>query len=100
MKPKFAKATGHFTQLVWQNTTKLGCGAKACEEGGGDAPGWYLVCEYDPPGNVVDGFRDNLERQDGSGEQLGEESSGPRIGVPWVLLLMACMATSILALYD
>jgi uncharacterized protein YkwD len=39
---------GHFTQVVWQATTKLGCGTASCP-GGGEI--W--VCNYDPPGNVM-----------------------------------------------
>jgi uncharacterized protein YkwD len=39
------KDVGHYVQLVWYNTTRVGC---AVAEGGGDE---YLVCRYDPPGN-------------------------------------------------
>ena len=31
--PGFEKKTGHFTQMVWKNTTDVGCGRKLC--GGG-----------------------------------------------------------------
>jgi uncharacterized protein YkwD len=41
---------GHYTQLIWPTTTKLGC-AKA--SGGGND---FLVCRYDPAGNVA-GFK-------------------------------------------
>lgn len=27
----------------------------------GDAPGWYLVCEYYPGGNVIGQFRENVQ---------------------------------------
>jgi len=58
----FSEKTGHFTQLVWKSTTEIGCGVTNCppiEDSGGDgdqenaAQGWYVVCEYYPPGNVV-----------------------------------------------
>jgi hypothetical protein len=39
------KDVGHYVQVVWHNTTRVGC---AVAEGGGDE---YLVCRYDPPGN-------------------------------------------------
>lgn len=39
---------GHFTQVVWKTTTKLGCGMASCA-GGGEI--W--VCNYDPQGNVM-----------------------------------------------
>jgi uncharacterized protein YkwD len=39
---------GHYTQIVWRNTTSVGCGIGACP-GGGEV--W--VCNYDPPGNFI-----------------------------------------------
>lgn len=41
------KVCGHYTQIVWQNTKKVGCAKITCE--GMDV--W--VCNYDPPGNWV-----------------------------------------------
>ncbi len=38
---------GHYSQLIWKATTKVGCGL--AEGNGGD----FLVCDYDPPGNVM-----------------------------------------------
>ncbi|KAK8065005.1 PR-1-like protein [Apiospora hydei] len=37
----FGESTGHFTQLVWKNTTSVGCGARMCGGDGkaGDARG-------------------------------------------------------------
>lgn len=47
------KVCGHYTQIVWSSSKKLGCGKARCESGspmGGGA--WdYWVCNYDPPGN-------------------------------------------------
>lgn len=44
-------AFGHFTQVVWKDTQKVGCATVKC------APGtvlgmqsWYTVCNYSPPG--------------------------------------------------
>tara|TARA_R110002124_G_C8974716_1_gene515859 strand:- start:59 stop:964 length:906 start_codon:yes stop_codon:yes gene_type:complete len=58
-KPNFNPATrkcyegkicGHYTQVVWRATTKVGCGI------GINANGKYvLVCNYDPPGNKNNG---------------------------------------------
>ncbi|KAJ5644487.1 hypothetical protein N7507_010498 [Penicillium longicatenatum] len=70
----FTEATGHFTQLVWKSTEEVGCAAVNCgytedfskvrregdglvsrtaADGSSRAQGWYVVCEYTPPGNVV-----------------------------------------------
>jgi len=40
--------TGHYTQMVWSRTTKVGMGQATCS-GGGIA----IVAEYDPPGNYI-----------------------------------------------
>jgi pathogenesis-related protein 1 len=37
--------TGHYTQMVWKDTTQIGCGMAS------DAGQDYLVCRYSPPGN-------------------------------------------------
>jgi uncharacterized protein YkwD len=47
---------GHYTQLVWAETARLGCGRATCHVNSPFPNGgaWILwVCNYDPPGNVV-----------------------------------------------
>jgi pathogenesis-related protein 1 len=39
---------GHYTQLIWAATTKVGC-AEAISKTGKH----YIVCEYDPAGNII-----------------------------------------------
>ncbi|KAI1205674.1 PR-1-like protein [Annulohypoxylon truncatum] len=60
--PGFGESTGHFTQLVWRDTTDVGCGAVLCAGNGG----WYLACEYWPRGNIIGDFKD----------EVGEKVSG------------------------
>jgi pathogenesis-related protein 1 len=38
---------GHYTQIVWKSTQRVGCGMARC----GDEQVW--VCNYDPPGNFI-----------------------------------------------
>ena len=41
------KPAGHYTQMVWRDTTRLGCGEAQCK-------GMLMVvCNYDPPGNYI-----------------------------------------------
>ena len=39
---------GHYTQVVWANSTKLGCAMAVCTD---KSQVW--VCNYDPPGNYT-----------------------------------------------
>jgi len=42
---------GHYTQVVWRGTTRIGCGRATCAKDGFD---WTLVsCNYSPAGNVM-----------------------------------------------
>lgn len=55
-RPRFGMDTGHFTQVVWKDTTHAGCATATCP-GKGMA---IWVCNYDPPGNVDGGFAANV----------------------------------------
>lgn len=76
-QPNFSEETGHFTQLVWKNTTTVGCGSRLC-----GLKQWYdtmdgaiclqftptdsaryFVCEYWPRGNVIGDFGSMVGRQ-------------------------------------
>lgn len=50
--PGYSSTTGHFTQVVWKSSTKVGCGIAATKE---KINGWfkiYVVCNYSPAGNM------------------------------------------------
>jgi hypothetical protein len=44
-QPPPEPVTGHYTQMVWKDTTQIGCAMAT------DAAQTYLVCRYSPPGN-------------------------------------------------
>ncbi|KAK1782336.1 CAP domain-containing protein [Copromyces sp. CBS 386.78] len=60
---KVGEDTGHFTQLVWKNTTDVGCAVRWCQGWNKGNGGWYLVCEYWPRGNVVGSFGSMVDRK-------------------------------------
>ena len=46
---------GHYTQVVWADSTKVGCGVSNCPSISG-LPwngGTMVVCQYSPPGNYI-----------------------------------------------
>lgn len=63
-KAQYSDATGHFTQMVWKGSKRLGCAIQECtasEMGlGTQGKAQYVVCNYDPPGNVIGEFGDNV----------------------------------------
>jgi pathogenesis-related protein 1 len=44
------QAAGHYTQLVWANTTRVGCAKHRCAN---ITYGYTIVCDYAPGGNIV-----------------------------------------------
>jgi len=53
---------GHYTQVVWHSTTKIGCASKLCPAGTivGGMASWYTVCNYYPPGNFGGQYGENV----------------------------------------
>ena len=64
--PGSSPGTGHFTQVVWKATTKLGCAMAICPATS-IAPEWaawptaqFVVCRYAPQGNVAGEYAENV----------------------------------------
>ncbi|KAM4062432.1 cysteine-rich secretory protein family protein [Hirsutella rhossiliensis] len=52
---------GHFTQVVWKDTTKVGCATVKCAAGTVSSfDSWYTVCNYNPQGNFGDQYGSNV----------------------------------------
>jgi pathogenesis-related protein 1 len=43
---------GHYTQIIWENTSKVGC-ATSIYKRGDFKDGYVLVCKYQTPGNYI-----------------------------------------------
>lgn len=41
---------GHYTQVVWAKTTKVGCASVTCND---QYHSVFIICSYNPPGNYV-----------------------------------------------
>ena len=54
--PGFSQTTGHFCQVVWRNTKKLGCGITCLSS----EKSCYLDCYYFPAGNYESQYKDNV----------------------------------------
>ncbi|KAI5013606.1 hypothetical protein ZWY2020_037119 [Hordeum vulgare] len=39
----------HYTQVVWRDSTAIGCARVVCDSG----DGLFIICSYNPPGNYV-----------------------------------------------
>ncbi|ODQ77955.1 hypothetical protein BABINDRAFT_40487, partial [Babjeviella inositovora NRRL Y-12698] len=50
--PGYSHDSSHFTNLVWKSTDSMGCAYIDC----GGAWGRYIICEYNPHGNVIGYF--------------------------------------------
>lgn len=58
--PKFNLSSGTFTQLVWDDSVKLGVGVAFRE----DTKNTYIVARYSPPGNgrYSESFRQHVKK--------------------------------------
>jgi hypothetical protein len=56
--PSDVMAAGHYTQMVWKGSKKLGCGKGILHMGGMTGAIWF--CQFTPPGNYADKAKDNV----------------------------------------
>ncbi|KAI3446662.1 hypothetical protein Pfo_003327 [Paulownia fortunei] len=45
----YGEECGHYTQIVWRDTRRIGCARVVCYDG----RGVFMTCNYDPPGNYI-----------------------------------------------
>jgi len=59
----------HFTQVIWKRSTQVGCALTTCTSMQGvslpQSPIFFWACEYNPPGNVVGEFNENVQAGEG-----------------------------------
>ena len=60
--PGFSTGTGHFTQIVWAASREMGAGKAASATGS-----QFVVARYNPPGNVVGQFPENVKPKGATG---------------------------------
>lgn len=65
---------GHFTQVVWKDSTKVGCATVKCPAGSVLAyPSWYTVCNYNPQGKLFLHIRRGMAEANGPLGNFGGE---------------------------
>lgn len=72
---------GHFTQLVWKESKRVGCAinTRPCEPLAGPGLNFpkdiLAVCYFDPPGNMVSAYKENVSPNNGT-----SSSQQPQLG--------------------
>lgn len=47
-------------QVLWKSTTSVGCAMQYCPSVPGFGRGYFVQCDYSPPGNVLGQFAQNV----------------------------------------
>lgn len=61
---------GHFSQMVWKDTTEVGCATVDCSSKGlantgGNVGAYFTVCNYKSQGNMGGEYASNIEKPRG-----------------------------------
>lgn len=60
---------GHFSQIVWESTTAVGCYTQDCTSGlantGSGVSPYFTVCNYSPAGNYAGQYGANIKAPSG-----------------------------------
>lgn len=61
---------GHFSQIVWKGSAKVGCATYDCsaqglQNTGSSVPPYFTVCNYSPAGNFLGEFAQNVAQPQG-----------------------------------
>ncbi len=92
--PGYISGTGHFTQMVWKGSTKLGCGIGVGSDGSN-----VVTCNYHPGGNVLGYFEQNVFPPTNSGDDSGSKSGFSAKNFFIVLLVIAIVVGLVLTAY-
>lgn len=68
---------GHYTQVVWRDTLRVGCARMRCLNGG-----LLVFCEYDPPGNYVNENPFGKIFDDILNPETPDSSDSPTLDIP------------------
>jgi len=49
----FSNGCGHYTQIIWRDTSQVGCGVAICDQTWNGLPQEIWVCNYQTPGNYI-----------------------------------------------
>ncbi|XP_012256324.2 venom allergen 3-like [Athalia rosae] len=77
-KYRFESSTGHYTQLVWGQTSSIGCGKVRFYNGARGMNTLRLICNYGPGGNVI-GQRIYTAGKTASGCTRGKSKAWPSL---------------------
>ena len=90
--PGFKSGTGHFTQLVWKGSKKIGCGA-ACNS----KNKCYVTCNYYPAGNYIGQFDKNVFRKVSVSDSInaGMSTAGKVFLSIFIILIILIIAFSV-----